>query len=49
MTSHSRDKLGAMPIERPDYYELVINMRTAKTLGLTVPVTLQAAADELIE
>jgi putative ABC transport system substrate-binding protein len=38
-----------MPIEGPDRYELVINMKTAKRPGLTVPGTLQAAADEMIE
>lgn len=42
-------KPAEMPIERPDRYELVVNMRTAKTLGLTVPITLQAAIDEVIE
>jgi putative tryptophan/tyrosine transport system substrate-binding protein len=38
-----------MPIERPDHYELIINLKTAKTLGLNVPQTLQVAADEVIE
>ena len=34
---------------RPTKFELVINTRTAKTLGLTVPQSMQIAADELIE
>jgi putative ABC transport system substrate-binding protein len=38
-----------MPIERPDHYELIINLKTAKTLGLNVPQTLQVMADEVIE
>ena len=38
-----------LPIQIPVKYELFINMRTAKALGLTVPVTLQVAADEVIE
>jgi putative ABC transport system substrate-binding protein len=42
-------KPSDMPIERPDHYELIINLKTAKTLGLNVPQTLQVMADEVIE
>jgi putative ABC transport system substrate-binding protein len=38
-----------LPIERPTRFEMVINMKTAKTLGLTVPNSIIMAADELIE
>jgi putative ABC transport system substrate-binding protein len=42
-------KPSEMPIERPDRYELVINMKTAKALALEIPASMLATADEVLE
>jgi putative ABC transport system substrate-binding protein len=42
-------KAGDIPVEQPTKFDLIINLKTAKALGLDVPLHLQQLADEVIE
>jgi putative ABC transport system substrate-binding protein len=42
-------KAGDLPIERPSRFELAINVKTARTLGLTIPPSLMARTDHVVD
>ena len=42
-------KPSELPVQLPAKFELVVNLKTAKALGLTVPLSMQMTADEVIE
>jgi putative ABC transport system substrate-binding protein len=43
------EKPGDLPVQLPTKFELIINMKTAKALGIEVPISMQMLANEVIE
>ena len=48
-TASSGEKPADLPVQAPTKYELVLNLKTAKELGINVPLQIQQLADEVIE